>query len=91
MNRWVSAFRFACSDFHFERALHICVLCAFAFSEPLFAALTQQFVYLHDLKADWGEISFILLVLMGIVPAALIVLDNITNSVCTRFFGTAWT
>lgn len=85
MNRWMSAFRFACSDFHFERALHICVLCAFAFSEPLFAALTKQFVYLHDLKADWGEISFILLVLMGIVPAALIVLDNITNSVCTRF------
>ena len=34
-----------------ERTLHVFALCAFAFSEPLFSALTQQFVYLHDIQA----------------------------------------
>ncbi len=71
----------------FERAWHVCVFCAFAFSQPLFAALTQQFVYLHDLNAGWIGIGYVLLVLMVLVPAGWILLDQLAVSVSTRLGG----
>eukprot|EP00456_Euglypha_rotunda_P007732 TRINITY_DN113_c0_g1_i14.p1 TRINITY_DN113_c0_g1~~TRINITY_DN113_c0_g1_i14.p1 ORF type:complete len:722 (-),score=126.80 TRINITY_DN113_c0_g1_i14:3367-5532(-) len=70
-----------------ERTLHICMLCAFAFSEPLFSALTQQFVYLHDLQIGWTEIGAVLLTLMILVPAFWILLDQLAIKVASRFGG----
>lgn len=68
-----------------ERSLHISVLSAFAFSEPIFAALSQQFVYLHDLGAGWFEVGFILLVLTVGVPVAWILLDKLNVAISTRW------
>lgn len=68
-----------------ERSLHICVLSAFAFSEPIFAALSQQFVYLHDLGAGWLEIAFILLVLTVLLPMAWILVDGLVMAISKRY------
>jgi hypothetical protein len=70
-----------------ERALHIGVLCAFAFSEPLFAALTQQFVYLHDLQAGWFEIGSVLLLLSVVIPLAWVLLDQLAILGTARLGG----
>jgi hypothetical protein len=70
-----------------ERPLHIGVLCAFAFSEPLFAALTQQFVYLHDMQAGWFEIGAILLLLTVVIPLAWGLLDQLAILGAARFGG----
>ncbi len=70
-----------------ERPLHIGVLCAFAFSEPLFAALTQQFVYLHDLQAGWSEIGSVLLLLLVVVPLIWVLLDQLAILCAARFGG----
>ena len=71
----------------FERAWHICVFCAFAFSEPLFEALTQQFVYLHDLNAGWVGIGYVLFLLMVLIPAGWVLLDQLAVSVSTQIGG----
>lgn len=68
-----------------ERSLHICVLSAFAFSEPIFAALSQQFVYLHDLGAGWLEVAFILLVLTVLLPMAWVLIDRLVMAVSKRY------
>lgn len=71
----------------YERVLHVWTLCAFAFSEPLFAALTQQFVYLHDLKAGWYEIAYVLLMLMVVVPGVCTLLDQLAVRCAARWGG----
>lgn len=79
--------RTALAPFRTERALHICVLCAFVFSEPLFFALTQQFVYLHDLEVGWGEIGYVLLLLTVVIPVIWILLDQLVMWICHRWKG----
>ena len=79
--------RDALASFRTQRALHIFVLCAFAFSEPLFSALTQQFVYLHDLQAGWGEICYVVLMLAVVIPAAWVFLDYLAMCGSSRFGG----
>lgn len=71
----------------YERVLHVWTLCAFAFSEPLFAALTQQFIYLHDLKAGWREIGYVLLLLMVAVPGLWALLDQLAVRCASRWGG----
>ena len=70
-----------------ERVWHLCSLSAFAFSEPLFAALTQQFVYLHDLNAGWFEIGYVLLILMVVIPGIAVMLDQIVQRAAARWGG----
>lgn len=60
------------------RALHIFTLCAFAFTQPILAALSQQTVFLHDQEIDWPEISAVLVVLILGLPACCVLLDLIT-------------
>ncbi|MBS0202059.1 MAG: sulfatase-like hydrolase/transferase [Planctomycetes bacterium] len=71
--------------FSAERALHIAVLCAFAFSQPLYAVLTQQFVYLHDLDAGLVEVGFVVLLLTILLPLAWIALDLLTMCVAMHW------
>ena len=87
MNSVRDAVRGALTPFRSERALHVCVLCAFAFSEPLFAALTQQFVYMHDLEAGWGEVAYVVLMLTVVIPAGWILLDYLVMHGSSRYRG----
>lgn len=67
-------------DSPWHRAGHIAVLCGFTFSQPLFTALTQQFVYLHDLEAGWLEIGYLVILLALIVPALWIAIDWLVSA-----------
>jgi len=69
MNPGVNGSKSTMPPLRSERTLHICILSAFAFSEPLFAVLTKQFVYLHDIHAGWLEMGFVGLVLSVALPA----------------------
>ena len=84
--KFAPALRAAVTPFRSERALHLWMLCAFAFSEPLFAALNRQFVYLHDLDAGWLEISYLVFVLTVIIPVFWILLDQAAHWI-SRFRG----
>lgn len=84
------------------RATHIWTLCAFAFSQPVFVALTQYFVYLHDLEATWVEIGYVLVVLAVLIPGLWFLLDQLIgasvaltggrgrNLVLTILMGIVW-
>lgn len=74
-------------SFSVERARHIVVLCAFAFSQPLFSALTQQFVYLHDLEAGWLEVGFVVILLTFLLPLPWIMLDALTMRITSDWKG----
>ena len=87
MTSVTAAVRGALTPFLSERALHVCVLCAFAFGEPLFAALTQQFVYLHDLEVGWAEVGYVVFLLTVVIPAGWIVLDYLVMRGSSRFGG----
>lgn len=87
MTSALAALKVALAPLCLQRALHIYVLCAFAFSEPLFTALTQQFVYLHDLQAGWFEISYVILLLSVVIPATCVLLDCLVMSGSSRFGG----
>lgn len=58
-----------------ERAWHVVSLCAFAFTEPILAALARQTVYLHDQEITWAELSIGLIVICVLLPAACVLLD----------------
>jgi hypothetical protein len=80
--------RAVANPLRWERTLHISILSAFAFSEPLFAVLTQQFLYLHDLQAGWAEILFVMLVLAVIVPMICVLLDQLVLRLASLWGGT---
>ena len=69
------------------RTLHLCTLCAFAFTQPLLTAVAKQTVYLHDQQFGWTEMSVLLVVLMVLVPAVFVVLDRIVLAVSRRLGG----
>lgn len=70
-----------------ERSLHVCALCAFAVSEPLFAFLKQRFVFLHDLNVGWIEICYLVLLTALLPPLVCILLDMAVVSLSTRWWG----
>lgn len=69
-----------------DRTLHLWVLSVFAFGEPLFAALNQQFVYLHDVQAGWMEVLSVVLLLTSILPFVSVLLDQVVQRLA-RWWG----
>jgi len=67
-----------------ERSWHIAGLCAFAFSQPLYAALLKQTVYLHDLEVGWFEIGFLVAVLSFGIPLLWIAADGLAQQLPRR-------
>jgi len=68
------------------RVLHVLTLSAFAFTQPLLAALIQQTVYLNDQQFGWLEITCLLLVLMVLVPFSCVVIDGLFQR-CSGWIG----
>src|SRR5947209_4803018 len=79
--------RTAVVPFRSDRTLHVCVLSAFAFGEPLFAALNKQFVYLHDLQAGWLEIATIVTFLTVVVPVMWVLVDRAVQRLANLWGG----
>ncbi len=70
-----------------ERTLHLFTLCAFAVTQPLLEALSNQKVYLHDQQFGWIEIGVLLFVLMIFVPLAFVGADTVFRRLSIRFQG----
>lgn len=69
------------------RMLHIFTLCAFAFTEPILAALSRQTVFLHDQEIGWSELAAVLIVLMLGLPSCCVLLDWIAIGYARKFSG----
>ena len=70
-----------------ERTLHLFTLCAFAVTQPLLEALSNQTVYLHDQQFGWIEIGLLLFVLMIVVPLAFVGADKVFRRLSIMFHG----
>ena len=69
------------------RALHIFTLCAFAFTQPILAALSRQTVFLHDQEIGWSEFAAVLIVLMLGLPSCCVLLDWAVTRCARKFSG----
>lgn len=73
--------------YSFLRGLHLCTLCAFAFTQPLLTALEKQPVYLHDQQFNEIEIGVLLGTLLGLIPFGFMLLDWIAQKISTKCGG----
>lgn len=69
------------------RMLHIFAICAFAFTQPILAALSRQTVFLHDQEIGWSEIAAALIVLMLGLPSCCVLLDWAATRCAGKFSG----
>ena len=77
----------ACGISPWLRALHVIVLCAFALTEPILAALSHQAVYRHDQGIGWIELSGLLIVVCLLLPLGAVLLDRLTMQLARRVSG----
>jgi hypothetical protein len=69
------------------RALHVFILCGFAFTVPILTAFGRQPVYIYDQQFGWTEIGALLIVLTIGLPVGFVLADLLARTVSQRLRG----
>jgi Sulfatase len=69
------------------RALHVFILCGFAFTVPVLTALARQPVYIDDQQFGWTEIGVLLIGLTICLPLGFVLADGLALAISKRLRG----